>query len=156
MARPYAVDADLVALIPDILEHGVLTWAPELALASSDVLNKIKAGWWPQAVAQTYGALGETVDFGPTAPTLDEANINDAALKLITCYRALEHYIFPKLSADQDDNGNAFTRKAERYANFFQQEWEVIKNLPLYDFNGDAQFTDIERRGPIRRRLHRG
>jgi len=155
MARPYIDDTDVEAFIPEItsFESPASDFSTFYEKASEDVLNLIKAEWWPNAVTKHYG--NETIDLGPLTPSLDEAHINDAALVNLTCYRAFYQYIMPYLTKDDDDDGDAFPRKAERYERAFTEEWAVVKMLPLYDFNQDGQFKDVERRGSYSRRVAR-
>jgi len=153
MARPYATNSDLQVFIPKILTFGTTDFGLQLDKASEDVLNLIKADWWPAAVQTRWNA--ETIDIGPLTPTIDETKINDAALLNLTCYRAFHHYIFPLLTKDSDADGDNFSRKIDRYRDYFESEWNTVKNLALYDFDGDAQFQDIERRGPTSRRVRR-
>ena len=56
---------------------------------------------------------------------------------------------------DADEDGDQFSRKIERYTELFANEWEIIKLLPLYDFDGDDAFSDTERRGSYSRRTAR-
>jgi len=51
---------------------------------------------------------------------------------------------------------DAFSKRMSFYEGRFKDEWAMLKNLPLYDFDQDAVFEDIERRGPIPRRVIRG
>lgn len=155
MARPYAINSDLQVFIAGILDYEATTsdFGTFLDMASADVLNLIKADWWTSAVTQHFN--NESIDVGGMIPNLDEANINDAALVNLTCYRAFSQYIMPYLTKDEDQDGDQFSRKGERYAELFAEEWALVKQLPLYDFNGDAQFTDIERRASRPRRVKR-
>ena len=148
----YATDADLITYADDILDHGVASFTSELTRASADVLNLIKAEWWPQAIS---GKVNSSYDYGLIPPTLDESKINTAELKQITIYRAFGFHIYPRLSKFSDSDGDSFSRRGEFYRDMFKDEWNRIKNLPLYDFDGDSSFEDIERRGPIGRKLVR-
>jgi len=155
MAGPYATDADLTALLPSVFTHDVASFTAQLQLASDDVLEAIKTEWWPQAAAARLGVLRESVDYDPLFPTFDETKLNTAKLKNLTCYLALSRYIFPLLANDSDVDGDEFTRKMERYTAFYEGEWGRVKLMPLYDWNGDAQFSDIERRLTPHRTLSR-
>lgn len=150
----YATDSDLLTHVPDLNDHGVGSWLSELTLASADVLNKIKAAWWPHAI-NGRSLSGENYDYGLLIPTLDEANLNEAALLNYTCYRALGTYILPRLSNMVDKDGDSFTRRADFFRGREEEEWGVIQGLPLYDFNEDSTFEDTERRGPIPMRIYR-
>jgi len=154
MAAPYATDADLQAFIPSILDNGVASFTPQLTLASTDVLELIKLEWWVNAVTSRYGFTRETVDISPVFPILDETKLNEGALVNITCYRALAQYICPMLTTDSDE-ADEWNRKMARYAEFYRSEWEALEVKPLYDFNSDNQFSDIERRVSRGRRIVR-
>jgi len=152
VATPYALDTDLQNLIPGVLDQGVVTFSTQLGFASVDVLNLIKSDWWPQAVNRRFGYI-ETVDVSTLFPTLDETKINVAVLVNLTCYRALSRYIIPMLTKDNKDD--SWAKKITRYNRFFEDEWEKVALLALYDFSGDGQFNDYERRGTMPRRLIR-
>lgn len=154
MAIPYAANSDLQVLIPSILDNGVATFAPQLLTASNDVLELIKVNWWVNAVTKNYGFARETVDINPLFPTFDATKVNEAVLVNLTCYRALYQYICPMLTTDSD-TANEWDRKLDRYKEFYSSEWQRLELMPLYDFNNDAQFSDIERRAPRGRRLAR-
>lgn len=148
----YATDSDLKDHIESIFDYGPSSFEKDLTKATADVLNKIKAEWWTKAV-QSRNGIRETVDYGFLFPTLNTANLNTAALKSLTVYRAFSAYIFPKMTKFVEDD--VFLRQAEFYADRFKEEWDVVKLLPLYDFDEDASFEDIERRGPMSRRIVR-
>lgn len=141
----YATDADLLVIQPNITSFGVVSWLPQLNAASADVLERIKTEWWPEAVTSRFGFQNQAYDINPAFPSFDEAKLNTAAIKNLTIYWALAHYIYPILTKDRDD-ADAFSRRMERYQKFYDEEWERVKVKPLYDFNADSQFTDIERR----------
>ena len=141
----YANDNDLKTFIPTILENGVSSFATQLQLASDDVLEMIKVKWWVNAVSSRYALNRETTDWSSYFPKFNEALLNTAQLKNLTCYRALHKYICPMLTNDADD-ADEWVRKEERYKAYFDEEWDKITRMPLYDFNQDSVFTDIERR----------
>ena len=149
----YATDADLAKLIPNIMNQGVVTFDDQLTFATDDVIAMIKAEWWPKAVNRRYGTV-ESVDFSPLFPTIDLTKINEAVLVNLTCYRALSRYIMPMLTKDSGPN-DTWAAKIPRYNTFFNDEWQKVSQLPLYDFNADGQFSDIERRGSRTRKLVR-
>jgi len=155
MAAPSAADSDLQKVRPDILTHGVASWSDQLGFAGADVLNLMKSSWWVNAVARHFNR--EIVDImGSLTPIMDVTKINDSELVNLVCYRALARYVYPAISIDKDADGDAFSRRMTRYEEAYEEEWERVSLLPLYDFNSDGQFTDIERRGPVRRRVARG
>jgi len=154
MAAPYATDADLQAFIPSILDNGVASFASQLTLASTDVLELVKLDWWVNAVTARYGFARESIDINPLFPRFDETKLNESVLINITCYRALAQYICPMLTTDSDE-ADEWLRKMERYAEFYRVEWDALELKPLYDFNSDGQFKDIERRASRGRRVVR-
>lgn len=137
----YAKDSDLSQYDASIMTQGVDSFEADLTEASADILNLIKSVWWPLAT-------GEAID------TFDEANLNTSILKKVTIYKAFYSYIFPKIAKFTEND--VFVKKIEFYKGLFNDEWNVIKGLPLYDFDEDATFEDHERRGPIQRSLGRG
>jgi len=156
LTAPFATDSDLVTFMPDMLTFGVGSFIPQNMMASDDVFERLNAEWWPQAIGGFYGLAQATVDVTwPVLPVMQEARLNVAALKNLTAYRAISHYIMPLLSSDADANGDLFTRRADRYNSFYHEEWEKVTNLPLYDFNADNRFSNIERMLPTGRRLMR-
>lgn len=142
--------------MPDVLTYGVATFDPQSLRASDDIYNRLVAEWWPDAVSRRYGLLLNSFDVQSNLiPQLDPAFLDTVALEAVTSYRAISHYIMPLLSSDNDANGDMFTRRAARYHDFYLEEWQKLVLLPLYDFNQDTQFTNIERRGPTMKKLLR-
>lgn len=127
----YAEDTDLQVYESDILELGVESFEAQLTLASTDVLNTIKSAWWPQASSSPIS------DF-------DEANLNVDIIKQLTIYKTFADYIFPKLATFVEDDTHL--AKADFYEKKYAAEWEIVKGLPLYDFNEDTVFDEDERR----------
>ena len=85
---------------------------------------------------------------------MDEALLNTAQLKQFVCYQTFAYYIMPKLSVFSDED-DSFTRKMELYISFVEREWNKVKDMALYDFDGDDAFSDTERTGPVVRKLGR-
>jgi len=146
-----AVTADLVALRSDITGHGVSDWAAQLAMSESDVVERVKTAWFPDAARSLFGYGLDANSYQVIMGAFDIALLNTAALKNLVCYHAMSYYIYPNLTRDVDDGNDAFSRRAERYKVFYEDEWNRVSKLPLYDFNGDSAFTDIERQPPTRR-----
>ena len=143
---PIATDATLLKHRADILNHGVVSWVTQLAMAEADVIERVKTEWWVNAVKTTYGgAFRETKDYSYLFPAFDSTKLNTSALANLVCYRAMAYYIYPSLTRDTDDGADAFSRRAERYHNFYSGEWDRVVRMALYDFDSDTQFADIER-----------
>ena len=140
---PYIDKDDLAKHVSDInTQNGPENWTDQIQFATDDVLNKIKSDWWEQVSSPLF--------------TLDEDLLNTDALTNLAVYCTLGFYALPLLSTERDKDGDSFSRKADYYRDRYREEWEVVKLLPLYDFNSDDQFTDDERQGPIVRELSRG
>ena len=137
----YAQDSDLDNYDETILQQGVASFKNQFTMATADVLNMIKGSWWPKATSLPLTSFSE-------------ANLNTEALRQLTVYKALYTYILPKLAKFLD--GDTFNEKIKFYKERFQEEWETIKNLPLYDWDEDASFEDSERRGPMSTKVSRG
>lgn len=142
--KAYITDADLAKHVEDINEHDEESrdWTNQINFATEDVLNKIKSDWWNQVASAGL--------------TIDEDLLNTDALTNLAVYRTLGFYALPFLSTQMDKDGDSFSRKAEFYRDRYKEEWELVKELPLYDFDQDSQFEDSERQGPIVRELARG
>ena len=50
---------------------------------------------------------------------------------------------------------DAWATKIPRYERFYEDEWKKVRQQNLYDFDGDAQFEDSERKKRRSRRLVR-
>ena len=138
----YAQDSDLDKFDTSIRDQGIDSFENQLTLASGDILNLIKTGWWEEASG------------GLPISSFDEANLNTGILGKITIYKAFADYIFPMMAKFTEND--TFVGKIDFYQGKFEKEWLIIKSLPLYDFDESASFEDSERRGPIQRKVARG
>ena len=152
----FATESDLQDFIPDAYQHGLNSFSKEIGFAEEDIVNLIKSDWWTEAIRKSF-LISESVDVGGTFGflPLDTTKLNASALKKLTIYRAAAAYIYPKLSTFKDVDGDSFSRKAEFYKKAYSEEWDIVKKLALYDFNGDGAFSDIERRLSAGRTLGR-
>jgi len=150
-----ANESDLQSVIPDVFSYGISDFTSALGEAANDVINLIKSSWWPNATRNSFIFETQDVAGALTIAPLDPIYLDSAALRKLVVYRAASAYIYPKLATFQDNDGDAFTRKSEFYRTMYNDEWEVVKQLPLYDFNKDGQFADIERRVNNGRRIWR-
>lgn len=149
----YANTDDLKVLradIADILPAGVVDWDTQMHLATEDVLERIKSEWFVRAVRDKYGVTDSQMGVGQIVGMFNADRLNSSALKNLTCYRAMSRYIYPQMTRDTDDGNDAFTRRADRYSQFYAEEWEHVCGLALYDFDGDAAFSDWERAPRVR------
>ena len=137
----YALDSDLEEYDSTVSEQTIDSFEDQLTKATADILNLVKSAWWPQAS-------------GLPVSSFEVANLNTEQLRQLTVFKALYSYILPKLAKFLE--GDVFNEKITFYKERFKEEWDVVKNLPLYDFDEDATFEDSERRGPISVVLGRG
>jgi len=152
----FIVDTDLQVYMPDVLSFGVASFDPQSLLATDDVVARIEAEWWPEAVSRRFGLFRENSDYMfSMLPTMNVALLDSVSLVPLTVYRALSHYAMPMLSSDADADGDLFSRRASRYDTFYKEEWEKVVRLPIYDFSQDGNFTSFEKKGPPVKRLLR-
>jgi len=158
VTTPFITDANLQEFMPDILQMGVLTFAQQNLRASNDVYDRLVNDWWAQAIIRgPYVGVATTNDgaFPGRLPPLIVSLLNTPLLAPLVSYRALGRYIMPMLSGDADANGDMFSRRAERYTRFYNEEWERVITGDLYDFNRDGNFTLADRLPPYGRRVKR-
>lgn len=137
----YAQDSDLDTYDPQVRKHKVQDFTVYFTRGTADILNLIKGSWWGQAS-------------GLPVYSFDETKLNTEALRQLCVYKTLYTHIYPSFANYQE--GDPWLLKIETVKKMYDEEWAVIKNLPLYDFDGDDTFEDVERRGPFMTRLRRG
>ena len=134
----YALDSDIYDVI-EITPSASNTWEDELTLATRDVLAKIKSSYWPPRDISTF----------------DEGNLDTTALLKMTVYRALGWYICPSLEKYVGGEIGVWGMQASRFKDMFKEEWGIVQQLPIYDFDEDAVFEDTEALPKIVRRTRR-
>jgi len=139
----FATLPDLVGFVPELSEFNVDA-SNDLQMASDDILNRLKVSWWTQAASTRMGRENLALDV-LQLPPLKVSKLNIPAIKNLTCYRALSAYILPKMSSDLSATGDAFGRKSVHFEKMYASEWETVILLPIYDFDGDGNFEEIER-----------
>ena len=124
----YATDEDLVAIIPDIFDHGVDSFNDELTRSTEDVQRRIKSDWW---------MLGhDPNDFTTTKLKASEH-------KRTTVYHALAYYILPRLSNFSGDD--TFQRQMVFYRERYQEEFAAVLAAGIsYDDDGDGSYESSE------------
>ena len=133
----WPTDEALIAEDEQILTYGLEEFVDQLAAAKRDVISALKADWWPQVQRGKRSLVSN--------PQLDEDNLNSDELSRLVIYRALSVHIYPKLSKKLGADGDSFSRKADFYLKRYVDEWGIIVKLPIYDFDDDGQFTDLDR-----------
>jgi len=156
LSTAFINDADLTSYMPDVLTFGIPSFSAECLRATEDVYTELLSDWWPGVTLAINGfAFQKTDTAWPTLPIMDVANLDTVTLKQAVVYRALSQYVMPMLSSDADANGDLFSRRADRYRGFYKAEMARVYKLPLYDFNRDSAFTQLERPRRHGRRLLR-
>jgi hypothetical protein len=124
----YATDDKLVALVPDIFNHGVESFEPELLRSTGDIQRRIKTEWW-------------SIDNDPNL--FDTTKLKASEWERATIYHALSYYILPRLSNFQD--GDSFTNQMNFYRDRYQEEFSAAFAAGIsYDDDGDGSFSASE------------
>lgn len=124
----YATDDDLVAIVPDIFDHGVDTFDPELANSSADIERRIKADWW--------NAMRDPNLF-------DTTKLKASEWERATIYHSLAYYILPRLSNFQEDD--TFQRQMVFYKERYMEEFSAAMAAGIsYDHNDDGAYDESE------------
>jgi hypothetical protein len=135
----YALDSDVY----DVIEINPLpsnALVDELTTATRDVLHKIKYEYWPPRSITNF----------------DEDNLDDTALVKLTVYRALGWYVCPSLESYQNGEEGKWAKKAAYFQKMFEEEWLIVQQLPIYDFDEDAVFEDTDAQPFIAKKWKRG
>jgi len=150
-----ATETDLKSMVPDVFSHGINSFVSDLKMAQDDIVNLIKSSWWNDAIRNNFIVNSTNTSFQQGFIPLDENLLNASALSKIIIYRAVSAYIYPKLSTFKTVDGDSFSRKATFYNKLYNDEWKIVRHLPLYDFNKDGIFSDLERKINGGRRIQR-
>lgn len=125
----YSTDADLVELLPDILDLGIAEFTAEHVQAASDIERELLGSWW--------GKKGISGDFDPTKLTASQ-------FKLASCYLVLWKYALPQLTNWVD--GDRFQNMINWYRSRYGEEMAAIMAAGIsYDEDGDSVVTAEEK-----------
>ena len=125
----FSTDANLVDLVPDILELGITAFTDEHTKAQSDIERELRIRWWPRK-----GLTGE----------MDSAKLTDSQFTRCSSYLVLWRYALPQLTNWID--GDRFTSMIEFYKARYGEELEAILNDGVeYDDDGNSVIEDDER-----------
>ena len=124
----YAQDDDLVKIIPDIFDHGVESFDPELSRSSADIERRIKTEWW-------------AINHDPN--DFDPSKLKSSEWERATIYHSLAYYIMPRLSTFADDD--TFQRQMTFYKERYHEEFSAVLAAGIsYDTDGDGTYSDQE------------
>tara|TARA_B100001057_G_scaffold382313_1_gene388335 strand:+ start:17 stop:433 length:417 start_codon:yes stop_codon:yes gene_type:complete len=124
----YANDEDLVAIIPDIFDHGVENFSAELTRSTDDVKRRIKSDWW-------------MLDNDPNS--YDATKLKALEHKRTTIYHALAYYILPRLSNFTETD--SFQKQMTFYRDRYEEEFKAVLSAGIsYDDDGDGSYSTSE------------
>lgn len=125
----FSTDADLMKLVPDILNLGIESFTLEHAQAKADIERKIRADWWAKR-----GYSGE----------LDSSKLTSSQWTRSSSYLVLWKYALPKLTNWVDND--RFMGMIDFYKARYGEEIEsVFQDGVEYDADGDGTVTDKEK-----------
>lgn len=145
----FATNDDLVKIHPTVLDHGVVDWTDELAMAEDDITTMIKTKWFLVEFGsyRTRGMVAQPV-YNP------DLLVGSQWTKAV-CYRALSAYIMPKLSTFRPE-GDTFSVASDFYKARFDDEMDMQLNAGVqYDVNDDGEIKEAEKFSTFSNRLYR-
>jgi len=116
-------EADIVELVPDILEYGIQDFSDDIARTEADIYRLLRIQWW-QPVASP-------------GTVMDNSKLDPAELKRSCVYHCLAYFIFPKLSKFEVD-GDRFTSMMDYYKARFDEEFNLAIRELHYDWDGSG------------------
>ena len=135
----FSQDSDLVALIPDILDFGITSFATEHAKAEADLIRTIRNEWWHKK-----GIGGE----------MNSAYLTDTQFTRCNSYLVLWKYALPQLTNWVDDD--RFLQMIDFYKARYGEELDaVFQDGVEYDADNDGTVTDKEKEPVALNRLDR-
>ena len=134
----YSSDADLLKLIPDILDFGIETFVAEHPKAKLDIERELRIKWWPRK-----GISGE----------MDNSKLTSSQFTMTSAYLVLYRYVLPQLTNWTD--GDRFGNMIDFYKARYGEELEsVLADGVDYDEDGDGT-VDYDEKQPVGQRLDR-
>jgi hypothetical protein len=124
----FATNNDLVDLLPSIFDHGVEDFTPELEKAQADVVRELKIKWFNKFYSQD---------------TFDITRLDDAQWTRAVCYRAIAHYILPRLSTWRVDD--VFREQMTFYSDAYAHEIDAALSVGVkYDIDNSGGIATTE------------
>ena len=134
----YSSDADLLKLIPDILDFGIETFVAEHPKAKLDIERELRNKWWPRK-----GIAGE----------MDNSKLTSSQFTMTSAYLVLYRYVLPQLTNWTD--GDRFGNMIDFYKARYGEELEaVLADGVEYDEDGDGNIK-LDEKQPVGQRLDR-
>jgi hypothetical protein len=135
----FSTDADLVDLVPDILQLGITAFTDEHPKAQADIERELRIKWWPRK-----GIAGE----------MDDSKLTDSQFTRCASYLVLWRYALPQLTNWVD--GDRFTSMIDFYKSRYGEELQdILSDGVEYDADGDSVIQDDEKNAFSPNRLTR-
>ncbi len=135
----YATAENLNFYAPEVYEGNVEDWDSELALAETDIKNKIEVQWYDKVKGNR---------------NFDASKLTAAQWTKATVYQTLVAYVFPKMSTFR--TADTFYEQIKFYQDRLKEELDLQFALGIkYDDNSDGNVTDDETYKYAQDRLYR-
>jgi len=134
----YSSDADLLKLIPDILDLGIDSFFLEHPKAQADIQRELRIKWWPRK-----GISGE----------MDNTKLTATQFDRVSTYLVMWRYALPQLTNWVD--GDRFGNMIDFYRARYGEELDAILGDGVeYDADDDGSVANGEKK-PVGQRLNR-
>jgi len=136
----YATNAQLTAVQPTIVNHGITDFTDQLTEAEADVNRHLEVNWYNKTFTQGFDQIGRAV-----GAEFDATLLTDTQWTRSTIYRALYAHILPLLSPYQV-GGDSFREMMDYYRErYFEEiEMEMAQGVE-YDLDNDGSITRTEK-----------
>lgn len=135
----YANAENLNFYAPEVYEGDTEDWDTELALAETDIKNKIEVKWYDQVKGNKE---------------FDASKLTEEQWTKATVYQTLVAYVFPKMSTFRVED--TFIEQIKFYQERLKDELDMQFALGIkYDDDGDGSVTDAETYKYAQTRLYR-
>lgn len=135
----FSIDADLMTLVPDILDLGVTSFSTEHAKAEIDILRELRINWWNRKNIE--GDIN--VDY-----------LTTSQFTRCSAYLVLWKYALPQLTNWVD--GDRFQSMILFYKSRYGEELEaILRDGVEYDANNDNVIEQTEKKSVHSGRLDR-
>lgn len=135
----FATNAQLVEVLPTIINHGITDFTSDLAEAEKDVKRYLEVNWYNKTYSGGYNQVGSAVGSAYDASLLTEAQWRRA-----TIFRALSTHILPSLSPFTV-GGDTFREMITFYKSRFNEEMDMEMAQGVeYDADDDGTISKGE------------
>jgi hypothetical protein len=129
----FATNAQLVEVLPTIINHGVTDFTSDLAEAEKDVKRYLEVNWYNKTFSGGYNQVGRS-----TGSEFDASLLTEAQWTRATVFRALSTHILPSLSPFAV-GGDTFREMITFYKARFEEEMDMEMAQGIeYDSDNDG------------------